>query len=109
MKVSMSIVVGLAMAAAAATVASAQDIAYSSKPWLHPQRLGTPAKAPAALASAEAKPSVALQDYGSKPWLRRESEFQIALFPEGATAGKAAVRQERAANPKDYSSKSWLR
>jgi hypothetical protein len=103
MKPSISILVGLAMAVAV-TVASAQDVTYSSKPWLHPRQLSTRAKAPAA-------PSVALQDYSSKPWLRREREFQVALFPEGATAPACnpVARSEIVANPKDSSSKSWLR
>jgi hypothetical protein len=108
MKTSFSIIVGLVTAVVAVTVASAQDSRYSTKPWLYPQRLGTPAKTSAAPAAAEIKSSVA---YSTKPWLKHEREFQIALFPEGksAAAGKAEVRPERAINPKDYSSKPWLR
>lgn len=102
MKTSRIALIGLAMAAVAITAASAQDISYSSKPWLHPQR-GTaicPCVA-AAAAAAEAAPSVALQDYSSKSCLRpREREFEIAFFPEGATVGKPAVRHERTASPK---------
>lgn len=114
MKTSISTIVGLAIAAMTLTTASAQDARYSTKPWLHPRQMDTATKGVVAPASTVAKPSVASQNYSSKPWLKPQREFrefQIALFPEGATvtSQKTATRSERAVNPRDYSSKPWLR
>jgi hypothetical protein len=106
MKTLLSTMVGLATAVLAVTIANAQDMSSSSKPWLYPG-LNTPLGC-ACLNATAATPSLVLQDYSSKPWLMPRGEFQIALFPEGAT-GTTTTRPAGVVHLKDSSSKPWLR
>lgn len=111
MRTSIITVVALATIASSVTAASAQEARHSTKPWLHSRPNNTAVKAKVALATTEATPGAVAQDYSTKSWIAPQREFQIAVFAKDGTAAtdQPQSRREPVANPKDYTSKPWLR